>query len=402
MKTLIVQNFGPIQNQAGFSIEIRPVTVFCGDQGTGKSTIAKLISEFSWLEKALSRGDFLPKEISRYDRFRKKYAAFHNIQNYFKEDTYLRFTGEKYQFEYKEKHLTVRSRAMATYLRPQLIYIPAERNLVRALENAELITRLPPALSVLLDEYTRALRSSKGLLNLPLKGFSVQYDKLNKVSWLVGKDFKIRVFESASGLQSVIPLSIVLNYLNSQVNENSSLSFTLDSSEERQRLEKTIQSILRDNTIDDTLRVALIKELNASVPNRRFICIVEEPEQNLYPTSQRAVLNELLRIKNSVPENELVFTTHSPYLLNYLTLSVKAGLIKQQSPSARMDDVVPAGAELPPEDLAIYQLNDQGEISMLETYDGLPSDSNFLNESLEETNRLFDKLLEVETELGND
>ena len=402
MKTLIVQNFGPIQNQAGFSIEIRPVTVFCGDQGTGKSTIAKLISEFSWLEKALSRGDFLPKEISRYDRFRKKYAAFHNIQNYFKEDTYLRFTGEKYQFEYKEKHLTVRSRAMATYLRPQLIYIPAERNLVSALENAELITRLPPALSVLLDEYTRALRSSKGLLNLPLKGFSVQYDKLNKVSWLVGKDFKIRVFESASGLQSVIPLSIVLNYLNSQVNENSSLSFTLDSSEERQRLEKTIQSILRDNTIDDTLRVALIKELNASVPNRRFICIVEEPEQNLYPTSQRAVLNELLRIKNSVPENELVFTTHSPYLLNYLTLSVKAGLIKQQSPSARMDDVVPAGAELPPEDLAIYQLNDQGEISMLETYDGLPSDSNFLNESLEETNRLFDKLLEVETELGND
>lgn len=402
MRTLLVQNLGPIKNQSGNQIEIHPVTVFCGDQGTGKSTIAKLISEFSWLEKALSRGDFLPKDISRYDRFRKKYCAFHNIQNYFKEDTYIRFNGEKYQFEYKEKHLTVSSRATATYFRPQLIYIPAERNLVSALENAERIKRLPPALSVLLDEYTRALRSSRGVLNLPLKGFSVQYDKLNKVTWLVGSDFKIRVFESASGLQSIIPLSIVLNYLNSQVNENSSRNFSLDSSEERQRLEKTIQSILRDDTIDDSLRVALIKELNASVPNRRFFCIVEEPEQNLYPTSQRAVLFELLRIKNSVPENELVFTTHSPYLLNYLTLAVKAGIIKQKTPTARLNDVVSEGAELRPEDLAIYQLNAQGDISMLETYEGLPSDGSFLNESLEETNLMFDKLLEVESKFGHD
>lgn len=398
MRTLIVKNFGPIRNEEGNSVVIHPITVFCGDQGTGKSTVAKLISEFTWLEKALSRGDFLPKEITRYDRFRKKYCAFHNIQNYFKKDTYLSFDGDRYRFEYKEGHLSVLANQTASYLRPQVFYIPAERNLVSAIENAEKIRRLPPALSTLLDEYTKALRFSRVPLSLPLGDFSVQYDRLNKVAWLVGDGFRIRTHEAASGLQSIMPLSVVSNYLNSKVNENSLSDISAESSEERQRLEKTVQAILRDKTIDDSLRIALIKELNAAVPNKRFINIVEEPEQNLYPTSQMEVLYELLRIKNSVPENELVFTTHSPYLINYLTIALKAGIIRSRRSDTRIDAIVPPQCEIKPGQLAIYQLNVSGNITPLPFYDGLPSDENYLNDSLEESDRLFDQLLDVDVE----
>ena len=39
-------------------IEFGKYTLFIGDQGTGKSTVAKLISIFSWIEKALFRGDY--------------------------------------------------------------------------------------------------------------------------------------------------------------------------------------------------------------------------------------------------------------------------------------------------------------------------------------------------------
>ncbi|MFM8295403.1 MAG: ATP-binding protein, partial [Microcystaceae cyanobacterium] len=56
MSQIKVKNFGPIGSgfveNDGF-LDIRKITVFIGNQGTGKSNIAKLISTFSWLEKSL-------------------------------------------------------------------------------------------------------------------------------------------------------------------------------------------------------------------------------------------------------------------------------------------------------------------------------------------------------------
>ena len=67
MPQLRIKNFGPIKN--GFTenngfMEISPVTVICGNQATGKSTIAKLYSTFTWLEKALQRGDFFRSSVT--------------------------------------------------------------------------------------------------------------------------------------------------------------------------------------------------------------------------------------------------------------------------------------------------------------------------------------------------
>jgi len=61
---LKIKYFGPIKD--GFSendgfLEISPVTVICGNQATGKSTVAKLYSTCAWLEKRLIQGSF-PKE----------------------------------------------------------------------------------------------------------------------------------------------------------------------------------------------------------------------------------------------------------------------------------------------------------------------------------------------------
>ncbi|MBP5442038.1 MAG: hypothetical protein J6Y60_02250 [Treponema sp.] len=56
-----IKNCGPIasgfDSDDGF-IDFGKYTLFIGDQGTGKSTVVKLISLFSWLEKALFRGDY--------------------------------------------------------------------------------------------------------------------------------------------------------------------------------------------------------------------------------------------------------------------------------------------------------------------------------------------------------
>ena len=82
MSRIRIKNFGPIkegcQENDGW-IDIKKVTLFIGNQGSGKSTIAKLISTFSWMEKALTRGDYKPKDFSDYNRFRKTYCAYHRL-----------------------------------------------------------------------------------------------------------------------------------------------------------------------------------------------------------------------------------------------------------------------------------------------------------------------------------
>ena len=94
MPRLLVKEFGPIRNTTNTWIESKKVTVFCGPQGSGKSTLVKLISEFSWLEKALNRGDFKEKELSTYDRFRKKYCSFLGKREFSGTGSAFRYSGK--------------------------------------------------------------------------------------------------------------------------------------------------------------------------------------------------------------------------------------------------------------------------------------------------------------------
>lgn len=408
MVSLIVKHFGPICNAEGFPVDVRKVTVFCGSQGTGKSTIVKLISEFTWIEKALIRGDFLTSEVTGYDRFRKKYCAYHNIHNYFHDDTYICFKGDKYIFEYKDKHLTIEQYNGHDYLRPQVMYIPAERNFMVAVENAEKIKQLPSALSTMIGDYVKALRSSNGNIVLPVVGYHVQYDRLNKLTWLVGEGFKVRVQEAASGFQSMIPLIVVSQYLISEISnkDDSRNTYSSDSSEERDRIQKSIQKILQDKSLDDSMRHALILELNANMRNQRFVNIVEEPEQNLFPSSQSNVLFKLLEINNRIAANNLVLTTHSPYIINYLSLAIKAyNLLNQPNGQQHKEDinsVVPLNSCVASQDVAVYEISADGNIQLLPQMDGMPSDDNYLNNALDNANMSFDALLEIEDKMSND
>ena len=405
MPRLLVKEFGPIRNTTNTWIESKKGTVFCGPQGSGKSTLVKLISEFSWLEKALNRGDFKEKELSTYDRFRKKYCSFHNIQNYFRDETDIHYEGEYYSFHYENRKLTLSRNDSKNFVRPQIIYIPAERNLLSALEGIEKVKKLPSSLSFLMNEYINALRSIEGSERLPLEGgYEVVYDKLNKVASLKGKDFKVRISESASGFQSLVPVILVSRYLQKQISKASvNQSRNQESFVEAERRDSIIRAILNDKSLDDETRMSLIRQLSSNTRNGRLVNIVEELEQNLYPSSQRNVLYELLGINNQIELNTLFLTTHSPYLINYLSVAMKAGalasLCEEEDVLHRIDYIVPRKAWLGRNDLNIYEINELGEISSLEMPYGVPSDENYLNQALGSSNNDFEDLMELEEEI---
>jgi predicted ATPase len=75
MIKLKIKNVGPIKE--GYSsnndfLDFTGLTVFIGNQGSGKSTVAKIFSTLSWIEKALVRGDYTDRYFCQSDQFKKK------------------------------------------------------------------------------------------------------------------------------------------------------------------------------------------------------------------------------------------------------------------------------------------------------------------------------------------
>lgn len=58
-------------------------------------------------------------------------------------------------------------------------------------------------------------------------------------------------------------------------------------------------------------------------------------------------------------------------------------------------EIVPEQSQISASDIAIHELED-GYAKVLSDYNGIPSDDNFLNNSLQDTNICFDRLLEIE------
>jgi predicted ATPase len=398
MKKIIIRHFGPI-NDSG-ELSIFPITVFCGKQGSGKSTIAKLISTLSWLEKSLVRQDVKVKDITKYKHFQNKYCGYQYLTNFFKSNTYIRYEGDAYSFIYDGGHIEITNQNIRDFVMPQIMYVPAERNFMTSIEHAEKIRKLPPALVTMQEEYINALNDKLLDKKLPIEYFAIQYDKLNKVTWLVGDGYKVRMSEAASGLQSVVPLILVTEYLSNKTNKEEQHSL---SAEERKKLQISVNRILENDKLDDELKNAALESLNRNFHNDCFWNIVEEPEQNLYPSSQKAVLNILLKALNSRPHNGLIITTHSPYILNYLSLAIKAAQVKTKAKAnetilEKLDKIIPLRSCVDESKVSIYEIESDGNIRKLDSYDGVPSDDNFLNASLEESNCIFDKLMDLEDE----
>lgn len=110
----------------------------------------------------------------------------------------------------------------------------------------------------------------------------------------------------------------------------------------------------------------------------------------------------LLSFNNSLEANKLIITTHSPYLINGFTIAVKTAIVKKliqdkQELLDQLNVIYPIDSIIDPDDLIIYELDEgTGSVKILESYRGLPSDDNFLNMMLEESNNMFAQLLQIQ------
>ncbi len=397
-ESLYIKHFGPVTEAR---VKLNKVTVLIGRQGSGKSTIAKLYSLFSWLEKSLMRHSLTKANITH--RFRTTYCAFNNMSDYFKDDTILHFNGTHFQFRYENASLRVEATDNNdTFNISKVMYIPAERSILGSTDHPYSLKGLSAPLSTFRDEYSDARNRYKHGYVLPFDDIRFEYDALNDIPRLKHNgDFDIQLSAGSSGFHSSLPMLLVSKNLTEMVRSSSTKS-DLDA-QGLQALNKEVRKIMEDTTLSYEVRMASLHSLSSRFRYSRFINIVEEMELNLFPDSQRGTLYELIADTNVLPANKLILTTHSPYLVNYLTLAIKAHELAERASGnnnaqEKISAIVPRSSQIPSMDVTIYEM-EAGSARELSYYCGIPSDENFLNSRLEATNTDFGALMDIEEEL---
>ena len=406
-----IKNFGPIKDgllENNGWIIISKNTIFIGNQGSGKSTIAKLISTFMWIEKALTRGDFDEKWITRKNRFRNHFLSYHRLENYFHTDkeTTIEYKGDAYHFIYENDNFKIITNLDGNYQLPQIMYIPSERNFISYVKTPNELKLSSEALNEFLTEFNNAKNALKSSVSFPINDLLIEYDKLNDVVNLKGSDYKVFLTESSSGFQSAIPLFLVTNYLTNSVDSktNHRESMSID---EQLRFRMNVDKIWSDKNLTDEQKRIAISTLSNKFNKSVFFNIVEEPEQNLFPDSQLEIIKNLVSNNNKIVGNKLIITSHSPYLLSFLgimiesyTLFNKAKKNKNDVVQKKLIEILDFDLFIKPSDVSIYEMNDKkGTLKLLPNFEGIPSDMNSLNLGLRKSNVFFDKLLELEEEL---
>ena len=319
----------------------------------------------------------------------------------------LRFESNLYIFEYKSGSFKIFDKNEGVSLfrtnypnedvdgLAKIMYVPAERSIVSVAENkTKLLKELPDSSETFSDEFVNAKKYFRSGYELPFEKLRFEYDALNEVGWISGDNYKVRLINASSGIQSSLPMCMVSEYLSKMIAEREEVKLSKD---EKDKLEKRVADIMQNDAISDSIKDMMIRQLSSANRYDRFINIVEEPELNLFPKSQMEVLRSLVAINSSSEQNMLVLTTHSPYslaILNMLVMGAKVYQKANEDDKSIIENILPHRYHLDENDVAAYRLSSKEEdycASIINPNTGMIA-KNDLDSCSDEINRTFNQL----------
>jgi predicted ATPase len=371
MTKIKIQNVGPISD---VEISLNKVNVLMGPQSSGKSTIAKIISYCQWVEKRyLLDGEY------KYS-VTEQLLDFHRLsENYFSEKSLFEYESDFVKIGYKGKKLsqTIRKKKNnIKYEKTKNIYIPSERNFVSSIPNLSRYKETNDnVMSFVYDWYSAKRKFTKQnllpILNLDVSFYNNEENDLDVL--ILNKNRKeILLRESSSGLQSVTPLALIFEYLtNFFYKESLSKSITeLDTL--NQIISKNIRDIFdpkrfveyktkKSKDINITLNKGevdnLLKLVKLRTTYHRTNFIIEEPEQNLFPETQRDLIYYMFKNIQIDRNHSLTLTTHSPYILYAINNCLMGELISKETTKTERKGFLSKDSWISPSLVNIFEID---------------------------------------------
>ena len=108
---------------------------------------------------------------------------------------------------------------------------------------------------------------------------------------------------------------------------------------------------------------------------------IEEPEQNLFPSTQMALVYNMLELLNNPDKDHKLFiTTHSPYILYALNNCILGGLIKDNIPADILLDISFRNSFVNPKDVSVWEIKD-GKFNIYEDRDRIQDEDGLIRKN---------------------
>ena len=315
---LCIKNFGPLAN---IEIDnIRPLTVFIGESGSGKSSIMKVLTLFRWIYKKICIRSYLKNSGISRSPFRFNFEQLkrnNGFENYFNENTEIVYRRGNNEISYSNGKLNsdvlIRNEELSL---DKISYISDKRNVIPELLAKNVSITNSFYLNETWNDFSEAVNSFDNI-EIPYLGVRLSKKKVQNgykfyVEGNENSSFQVGFEDSSSGMQNVAPLITIVDYFEHKYDLVKSFN-------------KAIISILSEN---DLLSKFKSEQDVGKVNYKNLFFHIEEPELSLFPESQLDLMNQLVQLcfnsEGKIFKTNCMITTHSPYIINYLNLLIKS------------------------------------------------------------------------------
>ena len=369
MNRIKIHNIGPIKD---VTLDLNKVNVIMGPQSSGKSTIAKIASYCQWVEKRfILDGEFK-------ENFIKKLMSFHRLSDtYFNENSFFSYESNSIKISYSEKDKNNPQIELINngleFLNSKNIYIPAERNFVSAIPNLGRYKETNDNIMNFLYDWYEIKKKFDKTNSLSLLDLGVSYyhiEKTDSDNLILKNNEELSLNNASSGLQSIAPLLLFINYLTKDLYIEEKMKSAFEIENEEKTLEEifsqiskgflTFEEYRKKTKIEINDMKSVIKLLGSYYLKNQYQfsqLIIEEPEQNLFPKTQRDLIYYMLQAINDIErDHKLLITTHSPYILYALNNCMMGYSVKTEMPKNEQNELPSSNSWINPVLVSVWEI----------------------------------------------